>query len=93
MAIKIQVRRDTAASWTAANPVLAQGEPGMEIDTGFIKWGDGTTAWNSLSYETVQGHASKHASGGTDAVTLSQTQITGLVQRLSDIESLSAIGL
>ena len=47
---KIQVRRDSEADWTSANPVLSQGEPGFETDTGKFKWGDGTTAWNDLDY-------------------------------------------
>jgi hypothetical protein len=47
---KIKFRRDTAAAWTQANPVLAQGEPGFEHDTGLLKIGDGATAWNSLVY-------------------------------------------
>lgn len=46
----IKLRRDTAAAWTAANPVLAPGEPGLETDTDLIKYGNGTTAWNSLDY-------------------------------------------
>jgi hypothetical protein len=50
MANKIQLRRDTAASWTTNNPTLSQGEPGLETDTFKIKYGDGTTPWNSLSY-------------------------------------------
>lgn len=44
----IKFRRGTAAQWTAANPVLAAGEPGLETDTGKHKIGDGTTAWNGL---------------------------------------------
>ncbi len=51
MADRIQLRRDTAANWTAANPVLADGEPGFERDTGKRKTGDGTTPWNSLRYD------------------------------------------
>jgi hypothetical protein len=47
---QIQVRRGTAASWTSANPTLAAGEWGYETDTGFYKIGNGSTAWNSLSY-------------------------------------------
>lgn len=47
---KIQVRRGTAAAWTSANPTLAAGEPGLETDTRKIKYGDGSTAWNSLAY-------------------------------------------
>jgi hypothetical protein len=46
----IKLRRDTAAAWTVANPVLAPGEPGLETDTDLIKYGDGVTAWNSLDY-------------------------------------------
>jgi hypothetical protein len=46
----IQIRRDTAADWASVNPTLAQGEMGYETDTGFLKFGDGTTAWNSLPY-------------------------------------------
>ena len=52
MATRIQKRRDIAAAWTAANPVLAQGEEGIELDTGKEKIGNGTTAWNSLPYKT-----------------------------------------
>jgi hypothetical protein len=50
MADQIQLRRTTAASWTATNPMLAQGEFGYETDTNKLKLGDGSTAWNSLSY-------------------------------------------
>lgn len=50
MATKIQLRRDLAASWTSTNPVLAQGEPGVELDTGQFKIGDGITSWNQLAY-------------------------------------------
>jgi hypothetical protein len=50
MATKIQVRRDTAANWTSANPTLSDGEIGYETDTGYMKIGDGTTAWASLGY-------------------------------------------
>jgi hypothetical protein len=50
MADKIQIRRDSAADWTSVNPVLADGEIGIEQDTKKIKIGDGVTEWNSLSY-------------------------------------------
>lgn len=46
----LELRRDTAANWTAANPTLASGEPGLETDTGKLKLGDGSTAWTSLPY-------------------------------------------
>ena len=50
MPTKIQLRRDTAADWTSNNPTLSEGEFGWESDTNRFKIGDGTTAWNSLSY-------------------------------------------
>lgn len=50
MTIQIQLRRDTAANWTAANPVLADGQPGWEKDTKKLKVGDGATAWTALAY-------------------------------------------
>jgi hypothetical protein len=50
MAVKLQLRGDTAAAWTAANPILAEREFAIEMDTKKMKVGDGTTAWNSLSY-------------------------------------------
>ena len=50
MADRIQIRRDTAANWTSANPTLTQGELGVETDTQKLKIGDGSTAWTSLSY-------------------------------------------
>ena len=59
MTTRIKFRRDTAANWTAENPVLALGEPGFEQDTNKLKIGDGETAWSLLDY----------ASGGSDSLT------------------------
>ena len=47
---QIQIRRGTAAQWTSTNPTLAAGEQGFETDTNKMKIGNGSTAWNSLSY-------------------------------------------
>lgn len=52
MADKIQIRRDTAASWTATNPILSEGELGLETDTGKIKAGNGSSTWTTLGYIT-----------------------------------------
>ena len=51
MANRIQLRRGGAQEWANSNPTLAQGELGVELDTGRFKIGDGVTAWNSLRYE------------------------------------------
>jgi len=47
---QIILRKGTATEWTNANPTLAAGEPGFETNTGKFKIGNGTQAWNSLSY-------------------------------------------
>ena len=64
---RILIRRDTAANWTSANPTLASGELGGETDTGKLKLGNGSTAWNSLAYQ-----------GGVTSVNGNTGVVTGL---------------
>lgn len=42
-----------AASWTSLNPLLKEGEPGIESDTGKMKVGDGSTRWTDLDYQAA----------------------------------------
>ena len=79
MADQIQVRRDTAANWTLANPILAQGEPGYETDTDKIKYGDGTTVWASLSYFGGAGNdpTAIHSDGSNEILAI--TEKTALI--------------
>jgi len=46
----IKLRAGTSAEWSAANPVLDNGEPGFDKTIGSLKIGDGATAWSSLSW-------------------------------------------
>jgi hypothetical protein len=46
----IELRRGTALQWTTINPILAAGEMGVETDTGAVKAGNGTSAWQVLPY-------------------------------------------
>ena len=55
MAVRIQLRRDTAANWASANPTPAAGEACFATDTGVLKIGDGVTAYNSLDEITGSG--------------------------------------
>lgn len=41
---------DTSANLTAANKTLLKGELAIESDTDCMKFGDGSTAWASLTY-------------------------------------------
>lgn len=58
MTAQIQVRRDTSANWTSANPILKSGEIGLETDTGNFKMGDGVTAWTTLTFTGMKTWAS-----------------------------------
>jgi hypothetical protein len=49
MAIRIQLRRDTAANWTSTNPVLRAGEFGIETDTLKFKIGNGSSTWTQIT--------------------------------------------
>lgn len=50
MTIRIVLRRDPAAKWAVVNPVLRDGEPGYERDTGKFKIGNGVARWSELPY-------------------------------------------
>jgi hypothetical protein len=48
-----QQRYDTAANWASNNPVLLEGEIGIESDTRKFKFGNGSSVWSSLPYATA----------------------------------------
>jgi hypothetical protein len=78
MAVQLQLRRGSAAQWTAANTLLAQGELGLETDTAKLKIGDGSTAWTSLAYYTAGSAAVTSVNGYTGVVVLTASDISGL---------------
>jgi len=47
---------NTRSQWSALNPVLMAGEPGVEKETDNLKIGDGLTAWNKLPYHGCPGY-------------------------------------
>ena len=49
-ATKIQLRHDSSANWFANNPILAEGEVGIEIDKNRMKVGNGVSHYNDLEY-------------------------------------------
>jgi len=49
MAIRIQLRRDTAANWISSNPTLRAGEMGIETDTLKFKIGNGSSTWTAIT--------------------------------------------
>ena len=74
----IQIRRDTASNWTSNNPTPADGEWCRETDTGNLKQGDGSTAWNDLGYNISLPETYNIASANT---VIALSDITGSVQR------------
>ena len=60
LSVRIRNKIDTSANWATNNPVLLNGEIGIESDTNKIKVGNGTTNWNNLEY----------ISGGTGTIVL-----------------------
>jgi hypothetical protein len=50
MTRRIQLRRDTASNWTAANPILSAGEIGIDLTAMKLKIGNGTDSWTVLDY-------------------------------------------
>lgn len=60
-----QLKRGTAARWKELNPVLRQGEPGFEYDTGKLKIGDGLTAYNDLKYQTSKDYVINQPTSAT----------------------------
>ena len=55
MADRIQLRRDVSTNWITINPILADGEVGLEQDTSQFKIGNGISAWSSLPYGGLRG--------------------------------------
>lgn len=97
---RIQIKRGTAASWTAANPILSAGELGLETDTSKLKVGNGSTAWNGLSYFPVEWSAVTNkptyvAAGSSQAAARSEIGAAAAADRgqPNGLASLDASGL
>jgi hypothetical protein len=80
--VRIQVRRGTASEWTAANPVLAAGEMGVETNTNLFKFGNGSSTWTALSYANNSDVAIGEIS--QDAINTALTMGAGLTKTYND---------
>jgi len=79
MTNRIQLPRDTEANWTRVNPILEDGEPGLNIDNNQIKYGDGVTYWNDLAYP------SDRLINGTHQATLDSNGILNVPTEIMDL--------
>lgn len=64
--VTLQIRSDAAADWTARNPVLGEGEYGLETDTQLLKIGNGVSDWQHLPYlNKLNSYYFKHMTDGS----------------------------
>lgn len=75
--VRRQERRDTAANWASANPILAAGEWGFDTTNNISKMGDGVTAWSSL------GRTALNVGSGTNAVALGTSSTASGVEAIA----------
>jgi hypothetical protein len=68
MAVQIQLRNDTEANWELFDPILAQGEIGVEIDTDKFKIGNGSDTWSDLPYGGLVGPEGPAGADGADGL-------------------------
>lgn len=54
MSVVFQFKRGTASEWNTINPILAEGEMGVVLDSGTYRVGNGVDAWNDLPAYTLQ---------------------------------------
>lgn len=83
---RIQMRRDTAANWAANNPTPFAGEPCFETDTGKLKIGDGSTAYNDLAY---QGGGGSGGGAEIDDTTTSTSKVWSSSKTNSEIQTVA----
>lgn len=50
LSARIKQKIDTSQNWATNNPILLEGEFGIESDTNKMKIGNGTDKWNDLDY-------------------------------------------
>jgi len=50
----IQLKRALSSNWALVNPLLLEGEEGLETDTNRKKTGNGISRWNNLPYSSKQ---------------------------------------
>ena len=83
---RIQLRRDTTANWLAADPVLAQGEQGLDVTTGFLYIGDNTAVYTKVEADNLL--ATK--ADKTDTYTKTETYAKSETIALDDLKTLTA---
>jgi hypothetical protein len=90
MAKRIQLRRDSRQNWIDINPILAQGEIGVDLDQKNFKIGDGFTRWNNLSYIVTLGEVVSEFNPYTFLSIGPEDRINSIVMTNNTVETLVA---
>lgn len=64
--VRIINRHANKSDWAVKNPILLQGEIGIEQDTGLFKIGDGVKTWGNLDYANDAVQASHYEGDATE---------------------------
>lgn len=70
----VQLRRSNSTEWAAFNPILKDGEPGLDPVAGVLKFGDGITPWADLPVYA----AAVDQSGSGGSVTVDWSDISNV---------------
>ncbi|HEV8033945.1 hypothetical protein [Yoonia sp.] len=84
---RLLFRKGTAAQWAAANPVLLNGEPAWETDTGYFRIGDGVTAYAGLPIYTLAANITE-ALAAAEAAAASASVFDGVTASAAEINIL-----
>jgi hypothetical protein len=69
MEFTFKFRRGSSTEWIDTNPLLADGEPGFELNTGKVKIGNGADRWNDLPYLAGEGSGEMELEAHVESVT------------------------
>ena len=107
MAVKFQFRRDTAANWESNNPILSEGEFGLDLTNQRFKIGDGVNTWNNIDSAQYTNKAEtfsetltvstgdwvEQTTGDWDGVFIATKTVTGIISNDTPFVDLDLSGL
>jgi hypothetical protein len=95
MTADMQQKHGTASEWSSANPVLLEGEIGIETDTNKFKIGDGSSTWANLTYFSAGGittYTSGESLGASKAVYVKSSDGEVYLADNDDFDTAKVIG-
>lgn len=86
----IQLKRGRLIDLISINPIPAEGEIVIDLDSGNFKIGDGARSWIDLGYANTTGdsivnHALNHSLSGADPISVTANQISNFVVAVGDV--------